>query len=204
MHSGIFILENCQIQNILVYFSTFQYNLLSKWPLLLLMLVIRQEMMSAKCKTRATFWYPIRRLIVISRKASKARNLVLNCSYLFDIWQALRQQCCRVVCQTSEWSDNSKHKSHGFETLRDLIITRLIGYWNRAQLSYLMSSLFKCLYVLEILDTFNQINVSWNIRCFTIMRFVLLLNFFITRRSKTFLEISSANWMTPVAGITWI
>ena len=32
----------------------------------------------------------------------------------------------------SERSDNSKYKSRGFETLRDLIIRRIITYWNRA------------------------------------------------------------------------
>ena len=38
-----------------------------------------------------------------------------------------------AACQISEWSDNFKYKSRGFETLRDLTIRRLIGYWNRAQ-----------------------------------------------------------------------
>ena len=70
---------------------------------------------------RAPFQYPIRRLIVRSRKVSKARDRVLKCSYCFEIWQAR--------------SDNSKYKSRGFETLRDLTIRRLIGYWNGAQVT---------------------------------------------------------------------
>ena len=32
--------------------------------------------------------------------------------------------CCRGACQNSDWSDNSKYKSRGFETLRDLTISR--------------------------------------------------------------------------------
>ena len=41
------------------------------------------------------------------------------------------QQCRRCACQMSEHLDNSKYKSR-FETLRDLTIRRLIGYWNEA------------------------------------------------------------------------
>ena len=44
----------------------------------------------------------------------------------FKIWQAVRQQCCRNACQISERSDNSKHKSRGFEIWWDLTI----GYRN--------------------------------------------------------------------------
>ena len=38
----------------------------------------------------------------------------------------------RGVCQTSEWSENSRCKSHDFKASRDLTTKRLIGYWNRA------------------------------------------------------------------------
>ena len=38
------------------------------------------------------------------------------------------RQRCRGACQFPERSDNYKYKSRGFETLRDLTITRLIGY----------------------------------------------------------------------------
>ena len=82
--------------------------------------------------TRVPFQYPIRRLIVRSRKVSKARDLVLKWSYRFEIWHEPRQQCCRGACQISERSDNFEYKSRGFETLRDLTIRRLIGYWNGA------------------------------------------------------------------------
>ena len=81
----------------------------------------------------APFQYPIRRLIVRSRKVSKARDRMLKCLYRFEIWQAPRQQCCRGACQIAERSDNSKYKSRGFETLRDLTIRRRIGYWNGTQ-----------------------------------------------------------------------
>ena len=80
----------------------------------------------------APFQNPIRRLIVRSRKVSKARHRMSKWPYRFEIWQAHRQQCCRCACQISEPSKNSKYKSRGFETLRDLTIRRLIGYWNRA------------------------------------------------------------------------
>ena len=53
-------------------------------------------------------------------------------SYRFEIWQAHRQHCCRDVCQISERSDDSKYKSRGFETLRDLTERRLFGYWDGA------------------------------------------------------------------------
>ena len=42
---------------------------------------------------------------------------------------------CRYACQILERSDNSKYKSRGFETSRDLTIRRLIGYWHRALFS---------------------------------------------------------------------
>ena len=60
--------------------------------------------------TWVLFQYPIRRLIVKSR----GRDIVS--------WNH----------QISERSDNSKHKSRGFETLRDFTVRRLIWYWNGA------------------------------------------------------------------------
>ena len=79
------------------------------------------------------FQYPVRRLIVRSRKDSKARDRVLKYSYRFAIWQAYWQQCHRAACQISERSDNSKSKYRGFATLRYLMIRRLFEYWNRAE-----------------------------------------------------------------------
>ena len=76
------------------------------------------------------FQYPIRRLIVRSHKVSKPRDWQFKSSHRFEIWQALRQQCCQGACQISERSNNFKYKSRGFETSRDLTIRRLIGYWN--------------------------------------------------------------------------
>ena len=86
------------------------------------------------------FWappqYPKRRLSVRSRKVSKPRDWYFKLSYRFEIWQAHRQQRCRSACQISERSDNSKYKSRGFETLRDLTERRLFGYWDGALCVY--------------------------------------------------------------------
>ena len=79
--------------------------------------------------TGAPSQYPKRRLFVISRKVSKPRDWYFKLSYRFEIWQ----QCYRCACQISERSDNSKYKSRGFETLRDLTERRLFGYWDGAR-----------------------------------------------------------------------
>ena len=76
--------------------------------------------------------YPKSRLSVRSRKVSKPRDQYSKLSYRFEIWQAHRQHCCRSACQISERSGNSKYKSRGFETLRDLTERRLFGYWDGA------------------------------------------------------------------------
>ena len=74
---------------------------------------------------RAPSQYPKRRLSVRSRKVSK-RDLYLELSDRYDIWQAL---------QISKRYDNLKYQSRGFETLRDLTERRLFGYWDGAQVS---------------------------------------------------------------------
>ena len=84
-------------------------------------------------RTWAPSQYPKRRLFVRSRKVSKPRDWYFKLSYRFEIWQAHRQHCCRSACQISERSDNSKYKSRGFETLRDLTKRRLFGYWDGDQ-----------------------------------------------------------------------
>ena len=91
--------------------------------------------------TRAPSQYPKRCLSVRSRKVSKPRDWYFRLSYRFEIWQAHRQQCCRSACQISERSDNSKYKSRGFETLRDLTERRLFGYWDGAQITTNVSTL---------------------------------------------------------------
>ena len=84
--------------------------------------------------TRALFQYPLRRLIVRSREVSKPRDRQFKLSYRCEIWLACRQQCCLCACQISQRSDYSKYKSRGVETSQDLMIRRLIGYWNGALL----------------------------------------------------------------------
>ena len=76
--------------------------------------------------------YPKRRLSVRSRKVSKPQDLYLELSDRSEIWQALRQQCCRCACHISKRYDNLKYRSRGFETLRDLTERRLFGYWDGA------------------------------------------------------------------------
>ena len=76
--------------------------------------------------------YPKRRISVRSRKVSKPRNLYLELSDRSEIWQALRQQCCRCACPISKQYGNLKYQSRGFETLRDLTERRLFGYWGGA------------------------------------------------------------------------
>ena len=83
--------------------------------------------------TWAPFQYPMRRLIVRSRKVSKPRDLCLEFSDRSEIWQAPRQHCCRCACQISKRCDNLNYQSRGFETSRDLEIRRLIRYWNGAR-----------------------------------------------------------------------
>ena len=97
---------------------------------------LRQWFVYSNVGTRAPSQYPKRRLSVRSRKVSKPRDLYLELSDRSEIWQALRQQCCRCACQISKRYDNLKYQSRGFETLRDLTKRRLFGYWDGAQNIY--------------------------------------------------------------------
>ena len=101
-----------------------------------LILTLPTNCSSARWRIPITVWapsqYPKRRLFVRSREVSKPRDWYFKLSYRSEIWQAHRQQCCRSACQISERSDNSKYKSRGFETLRDLTERRLFGYWDGA------------------------------------------------------------------------
>ena len=82
--------------------------------------------------TGALFQYQIRRLTIRSRKISKPSHLYLELFDRFEIWQAPRQHCCRCACQITKRYDTSNYQSRWLETSRDLIIRRLIGYWNGA------------------------------------------------------------------------
>ena len=79
---------------------------------------------------RAPFQYPIRRLIVRSREASKPRDLYLEFSDRPEISQTHRQHCCGCACQISKRCDSLNCQSRGFETSRDLMRRSVIGYWN--------------------------------------------------------------------------
>ena len=88
---------------------------------------------------RAPSQYAKRRLFVTSRKVSKPRDLYLELSDRSEIWQALRQHCCRCACQISKWYDNLKYQSRGFETSRDFTKRRLFGYWDGDLFRYVRS-----------------------------------------------------------------
>ena len=113
--------------NIIADFSTIFWNQKQQ-----LVFSIISSGWTREVKSRAPSQYPERRLFVRSRKVSKPRDWYFKLSYRFEIWQAHRQHCCRSACQISERSDNSKYKSRGFETLRDLTKRRLFGYWDGA------------------------------------------------------------------------
>ena len=81
---------------------------------------------------RAPIQYPIRHLILRSHKVSKPRKLYFEISDRSDIWQALRQHCCRCACQISKQCEHFNTRSRVFETLSDLTIKRIIRYWNGA------------------------------------------------------------------------
>ena len=93
--------------------------------------------------TWAPSQYPKRRLFVRSREVSKPRDLYLELSDRSEIWQALRQHCCRCACQISKGYDNLKYHSRGFETLRDLTKRRLFGYWDGALDQCMTEKLYK-------------------------------------------------------------
>ena len=83
--------------------------------------------------TSKLFQYPIRCLILRSRKASKPLDLYFELSDRSEIWQAVQQHCCRDACQLSKRCDDLNYQSRVFETSRDLTTRRLIECCNRAQ-----------------------------------------------------------------------
>ena len=134
--------------------------------------------------SRAASIYPKRRLSVRSRKVSTPRDLYLESSDRSEIWQALRQQCCRCACQISKRYDNLKNQSRGFETLRDLTKRRLFGYWDGALVAFLQAvrphpsgGLLTCIfdYVRSVLQHCTEVDrpSSW-CRCWPRRRFPLL------------------------------
>ena len=63
-----------------------------------------------------------------SRKVPKPRDWYPKLLYHSETRQAHQQHCCWSACQIPEWSDNSKHKPCGPETLRDPTERRPFGY----------------------------------------------------------------------------
>ena len=54
------------------------------------------------CHIRGVLHYAIRRIILRSVKVLRPRDLSFEfCLYMFEIWQASWQQCCRGTCQIS-------------------------------------------------------------------------------------------------------
>ena len=116
--------------------SSWKLKFWEDYPSLLCSVNPQMTAVSRFNETWAPSQYPKRRLFVRSRKVSKPRDWYFKLSYRFEIWQAHRQHCRRSACQISERSDNSKYKSRGFETLRDLTERRLFGYWDGAQIPF--------------------------------------------------------------------
>ena len=71
--------------------------------------------------SQTLFQYPIKRLIVRFREVSKPQNLYMKLS---DRWAAEAP---------NKFKRDTIYQSRGFETSWDLMIRRLIGYWNGAQ-----------------------------------------------------------------------
>ena len=80
----------------------------------------------------ALFEYPIRRLVVRSREDWKPRDVCLELSYRSGISQAPGRQYCRNTRLISQRCDNSNYQFQVFEASRNLMIRRLIEYWNGA------------------------------------------------------------------------
>ena len=105
---------------------------------------------------RAPSQYPKRRLSLRSRKVSKLRDLYSELSDRSEIWQALRQQCCRCACRISKRYDNLKYQSRGFETSRDLTIRRLFGYWDGSRFLFWYRD-FKVLHIFDCIQLSHKI-----------------------------------------------
>ena len=136
------------------------------------------------CEHWAPSQYPKRRLSVRSRKVSKPRDRYFELSYRFEIWQAHRQHCCRSACQISERSGNSKYKSRGFETLRDLTERRLFGYWDGALVSGDNIYLFIHLLIYMIHFCIYYLLVHLFIHSFIIHLLIYLSNFIFLQCSE--------------------
>ena len=109
-------------------------------------------------KRSAVDHFMVLRLFIRSREVSKPRDWYFKLFNRIEIWQAHRQHCCRSACQISERSDNSKYKSRGFETLRDLTERRLFGYWDGtlellADITMINFNMFQCVFYNELLVT---------------------------------------------------
>ena len=116
---------------------------------------------------RALSQYPKRRLSVRSRKVPKPRDLHLGLSDRSEIWQALRQQCCRCACHISKRYGNLKYQSRGFGTLRDLTKSRLFGYWDGAQLlkrSRLLTAYFAFSRLFWNLVRSTTVTLRWSVQ----------------------------------------
>ena len=85
--------------------------------------------------SRVPFQYPIRRLIVRSRKVSKLWDLYAELPDWIEFWKAPQQHCCCGSCSISKWCHDSNYQPCSFATSRDITIRCFIRYWNRALLA---------------------------------------------------------------------
>ena len=75
--------------------------------------------------TWAPFQYAKRRLIARSREVSKPRDLCLELSDCYEIWQAPLQHCCRCAVKFQSDTNILNTLYRALETLRDLTISVL-------------------------------------------------------------------------------
>ena len=98
-------------------------------------------------RPRAIFQFPTRRFIVRSRKVSMPLDLCSKSCDRSSIWLAPRQQCCRPSCQILKRCGNLNYRLRVYDISRDLTIRRLVGYWNRAQVTLKYSQWIFCRYL---------------------------------------------------------
>ena len=115
----------------------------------------------------ALFQYPIKRLMVRSRKALKPRDLYLKLSDRSEIWHAPRQQCCRRACKIPKRCEFFKPQSCAFETARshDKTSYRILKRGPGLSARYIMNS--------STLDMHSLITVQLYAKLITCYRWLM-------------------------------
>ena len=134
------------------------------------------------------------------RKVAEPRNLYFKLSDRSEIWQALRQQCCRCACQISKRYNNSKYQSRGFETLRDLPKRRLFGYWDGVLVSLERDDLSPTIKIKQYVCMYGMVCMSMcvyvcaNVRaCMHLYIYIYISSPGLTRETTCLLQSKSNN-----------